>query len=200
MQIDRSRFLLLSASIAAGCASQANQQDVKVATPIEMEPSEGDEPITDASQQADVSAGGPADDQSLHEVCDGLEPPPGPHCESFFDTKADCASFIDGLEDEAAERAVHCLASRSKTQAICRYDALQDCFVIGTSTTLPEPELTSRCAGVVKRCASSRWARGDLTLESCGSVMAAVKEHLQGEMISCMAEGCGLGSCVWRLR
>lgn len=209
MQIDRSRFLLLSASIAAvstgsvaSCGGQTANAvgGVEVATPVEVEPATGNEPIIAEAVTAEPGRSGPLDDKTLREMCDGLEPPPGPHCESFLDTKNDCSAFIDGLEPEAAEKAVECLAARSKTEALCQYDALQDCFVIGTSAVIEEPRLRSQCASVVNNCASNRWARGDLTMESCGSVMAAVKDSLEGEMISCMAEGCGIGSCVYRLR
>ena len=200
MQIDRSRFLILTASIAAGCAAaQTGPDEVAVATPVEVEPSTGDEPIALGTRPGDdlvATGGGP----TLHELCDSLQPPPGPHCESFIDTKNDCTALIDGLEADAAERAVNCLASRSKTESICRFDALQDCFIIGTSASMPEPRLSKECSAVVKNCAGNRWARGDLTMETCGSVMAAVKDHLEADMIGCMAEGCGLGSCVWRLR
>lgn len=209
MQIDRSRFLLLSASIAAAstgaatsCGGQVSGPEgpVDVATPAEVEPSAGNEPVIAEAVVAEPGPKGPLDDKTLREMCEGLEPPPGPHCESFFDTKNDCSAFIDGLEPEAAEKAVECLAARSKTEALCQYDALQDCFIVGTSNVLAEPRLQQQCSSVVNNCAGNRWARGDLTMESCGSVMAAVKDALEGEMISCMAEGCGIGSCVYRLR
>ena len=199
MQIDRSRFLLLSATIATGCSSsQAPPGDVTVATPVEVQPSTGDEPVDDGRPEENAVSAAPS--MSLQQMCDQLEPPPGPHCESFVDTKNDCSALIAGLEPDAAEKAVHCLSSRSKSEAICRYEAIQECFLIGTSTTMAEPRLQSQCAQVVKQCSGYRWARGDLTMETCGSVMAAVKDSLEGEMISCMREGCGLGHCVWRLR
>lgn len=200
MHIDRSRFLVLTATIAAGCAaSQTGPEEVTVATPVEVEPTSGDEPVDPGDRPDDgtINAGG---GPSLSELCQSLEPPPGPHCESFSDTKNDCTALIDGLETDAAERAVNCLASRSKTESICRFDAIQDCFIIGTSASMPEPRLNKECSAVVKNCAGNRWARGDLTMETCGAVMAAVKDHLEADMIGCMAEGCGLGSCVWRLR
>jgi hypothetical protein len=202
MQIDRSRFLILSATIAAGCGpSRTDATEVKVATPVEMEPSAGDEPLQ--QEQVDdalVGQGDPGGGPSLQEMCEGLEPPPGPHCESFHDTKANCHALIDGLEAEAADKAVQCMASRSKTRAICRYDALQDCFLMGVASAVSEPRLDKQCASVVKMCASNRWARGDLNQASCGSALAAVKDHLEGTMISCMSESCGIGSCVWRIR
>ncbi len=209
MQIDRSRFLLLSATIAAGSTSalascggpSANVDNVRVATPVEVEPATGDEPvIADPVTKVEPGSTGPLDDKALRQLCEQLEPPPGPHCESFFDTKNDCPMLIDGLESEAAEKAVSCLTSRSKTDAICNYDALQDCFLVGTSDAIDEPRHRDRCTNAVTACSGYRWARGDLTQESCGSVLAAVKDHLENDMFSCIMEGCGIGSCVWRLR
>ncbi len=199
MQIDRSRFLVLSASIAASAcgAAKTDSENVEVATPVEVEPSRGGEPVLAEPTIAEL----PSADSgtSLQEMCDSIEPPPGPHCESFSDSKSSCATFIQSMEPEAAERAVSCLVDRSKTAAICDYNSIPDCFIVGISDYAEDPRHAKQCANVASMCAGNRYARGDLTAQSCGAAMGAVRDDLESRLISCMAEGCGIGTCVWRL-
>ena len=201
MQVDRKRFLALAASIAACSSGQVGLDGpITVAAPSELSPgATGDEPLPNGEANDEEPTVGLAggDDDALRRQCRTLKPPPGPHCESFEDTKLDCETYADALEEDAAQRATHCLVQRSGREAICRYEALQDCFRAALRSADPDPAARSRCTSLVSGCASARWSAGDLTLSSCTRAFAAVKTRHESLLASCIAEGCSIGGCIW---
>ncbi len=164
---------------------------VRVATPVEVEPSNGDEPLD--GQVLSVAASEVLAERSLSDVCESLAPPPapGPQCEGFEGTKSICTMFINGLELAAAEVAVGCLSSRSKTASMCHHEVSEDCLVAAVRAMQPESRKHQACASAVQGC------RAGLGLQqSCAAAMSAVKEDFQGDMITCIAESCSIRGCV----
>ena len=205
MQVDRTQFLLLAASMAAGCVAQTPVADapVTVATPIEVEPATGEEGLVIAEEEnvepVDRSGTQVAAGDDLVQICRGLQAPPGPYCESFEDTKIDCERFASALEPEAAEAATRCLADASGSEAICRFEATEDCFVAGLRAARPDGSARRQCEGVAQQCSTGRWSSPDMSVSSCELAMAAVKSQYEAQLIACMVEGCGIASCVWVL-
>ncbi len=207
MYVDRKQFLLLAASMAAGCGAQGAQSApgtdplVVVATPIEVEPATGEEPVIVAEEVDGVDRSGAVQPRTtdLAASCRGIQPPPGPFCESFEDTKHDCERYAATLEPDAAEAATQCLVDRSGTEAICRFEALEECFVAGLRVARPDGRARNKCNSLVTQCSGGRWASPDLTVASCELAMAAVKDEHDSELVSCMVEGCGISSCIWGL-
>ena len=206
MVVDRKRFLLFAASIAAlteacGAADPALSGPIDVAEPLTVVPL-GDEPLpvghVDDDGPATPMVGEPVAD-TLRQQCRDMKPPPGPSCESFDDTRAECEALPDVLVDEAAREAVSCLVKRSKTRSICRLGAVEQCFSTTVRKSRPATSATDRCRSLVQACSSNRFRRARLTLQSCTRAFAAVRPEGATVLGSCIAEGCDLGRCVWDL-
>jgi hypothetical protein len=219
MQIDRSRFLLLTASIAGGaCGSNSPPSGgpVVVASPIvalpEPEGSPGAAratPTTKSAQGAAVagddeklaaverSPGGAADDGSM---CDegGAAPTgcgtlraPGPQCESFSDTKRMCGKLARGLRPRVAEKAVDCMVAKSGKQAICDFNLANQCGLAALQNGCVEPSAQSACTPLVKQCG------GSLQMRDCQALLSSVTSKNRRNMISCMTEGCSVEYCMY---
>ena len=206
MQVDRGRFLFFAASIAAGAC--ASRQEIaltdgapKVAAPIEMEPPEPGAAVPEAPAEPRPAAPPPSREPSseLRETCRSITPPPGPFCESFQDTKGQCERYGDVLEPEAAEAAVGCLARRSGRAEICDFELVSKCFVEGARSAPPQSSARQACRSVVSNCASAGWSSPDMNQPSCEAAIAGVRDELDNQLVACMTEGCGIGSCIWLL-
>ena len=97
VQIDRTRFLLLTATIASCAPQPADTADAEVEM-VDIEPSGNDPFVVERTS----SAGEP---EQKDAQCRALRPPPGPHCESFDETVEDCQRYRAVLEPTAAEQA-----------------------------------------------------------------------------------------------
>lgn len=214
MQVDRSRFLALTAAMAAGgCAPStpakpgggelepAGSGDaiVHVAAPVDTysPPVEGQK--TDPVPRPDVTAYSPERASMLASTCRSLKPGPGPVCESFEDTKVECEGFEQVLEARAAEKAVECLQSKSGKPQICDFTVATKCFESALRYGPSEPTAAARCQPIVSQCA--QWQHSpQLTLSSCRTAIGAVKPDRREALIACMAEACTLDSCFYAIR
>jgi hypothetical protein len=222
MQIDRSKFLLLTASIAgAGCGSNASSSSggaVVVAAPIVSLPGPEATSSTTASSRdtnkpgqtsvqmadeetlaaADRTPGG-ADDSSM---CDegGVAPTgcstlraPGPQCESFSDTKALCATLAKGLKPRVAEKVVDCILAKSGKQSVCDFNLAQQCSAAATKKACIDTSTQSSCAPLVRSCG------GRLDMRDCQALLSAVTTRNRKNMIACMTEGCSTDYCMYQV-
>ncbi len=219
MQIDRSKFLLLTASIAGGsCSSNSPSSGgpVVVAAPIVALPDSevAAAPTSSASATKPASGGGNSSDEETlaaadrapvasaedGSMCDeGGTPPtgcstlraPGPQCESFSDTKMICGKFARGLRPHVAEKAVDCLVAKSGKQAICDFSIAAQCGMAAVQKGCVEPSTQSACQPIVRKCGNS------LQMRDCQALLSSVVSKNRRAMISCMTEGCALEYCMW---
>ena len=219
MQIDRARFLLLTASLAGGGCSASPATTGPSAPPaptpsgtelVVPEVPETSETTTE-SESASTStttasetttssqtASGPCDNDAGTVPACSLAPPPGPTCESFADTKAYCKTYKTSLRTAVAAKAVSCLNAASKTQDICDFSKAESCASEAIRTACVQPSTFNACSPVVATCAGYSWAK--LSMNDCQSLLSAVKDGKRQSMITCMTEGCSLESCTWMLR
>lgn len=226
MQIDRARFLLLTASLA-GTACSANPATSGNVAPTPEPATTGSE-LTVAETTSDVSettsdvaettsnAGEttsstttpqPQPQPATTGVCDNdtatvpacsISAPPGPYCESFADTKATCKGVKKVLRGAIAEKAVTCLNAASGTQGICDFSKVESCLSTAIRAACVQPSTFSACAPVIAQCAGSSWSK--ITMTDCQALLSSVKDGKRAEMITCMSEGCSIESCTWMLR
>lgn len=216
MQIDRSRFLLLTATMASGACGGASQPaagDPVIAAPVVTLPEE-DKPSGEARAVAgspgESGAGEPSDavQKTLRgddegddpSMCDdgGAAPKgcstlraPGPQCESFTDTRDMCGKLAHGLKPRVAEKAVDCLLAKSGKQSICSFDAANQCAVSAVRKACIEPSTQSTCSPLVKACG------GRLAMKDCQALLSSVNDKNRRNMIACVTEGCSVDYCMY---
>lgn len=218
MHVDRSRFLFLTASLAAAACNQAPtaaSPDTGGASPAHGESvradsaraSEAGEPL------AEHSSGGPS---VWLEIEPGTEdkPRPGPaadcnnsagrpkscsltapssHCESFDSTLGMCRAFPEILQPRAAEAAVDCMLAASGTRAICDWQLGQQCTNAGLQATCVDPGMRPECESMSSRCG------GSLDVFNCQQALSAVRPQHVGRVASCIQEFCEVSFCVTEL-
>lgn len=221
MQIDRARFLLLTASLAGGgCSSNPPTDPVPQPAPTETGPEVAAPDTSDPGAVATVSVAAPETTASAEPeptskptapqpagVCDNdtgtvatcsINAPPGPHCESFTDTKASCKSFRSGLRGAIAAKAVDCLNAVSGKPEVCDWQKPQQCAMDAIRTACIQPSTFNQCSPIVSQCAGYQWNK--LTIDDCQKLLSSVKDGKRQAMLTCMAEGCSIDSCTWSLR
>lgn len=218
MQIDRSRFLLLTATMASGACGGASQPatgDPVVAAPIVTLPAEDKPPSAESRAVAGAQAGEgePSDDVRATleasgsssspddpSMCDdgGVAPKgcstlraPGPQCESFTDTRDMCGKLARGLKPRVAEKAVDCLLAKSGKQAICSFDTANQCGMAAVRKGCIEPSTQSACGPAVRACG------GRLAMKDCQALVSSVTDKNRRSMIACVTEGCSIDSCMY---
>lgn len=219
MQIDRARFLLLTASLAGGGCSanpttsgpsappaptstETGTEVVVAEVPETTTDSASDTTSTSTSQSTSSTtsqvAAGPCDNDAGTVPACSIAKPPGPYCESFQDTKATCKTFKTSLRAGVAAKAVACLNAASGTPDICDFSKLEKCSSEAIRSACVQPSTFNACSPVVSACAGNSWSK--LTMNDCQSLLSAVKDGKRQPMITCMTEGCSLESCTWMLR
>lgn len=211
MHVDRSRFLLLTASLAAAACNQtqtAANPDTGGAEParsgnttaaaepqpsqttgesavwLEIEPGTEDKPPPAADPNCNNQVGSPA-------ACN-LRAPAG-HCESFDSTQMLCSSFANFMQPRAAEAAVDCMQAASGTQRICEWELWNDCTAAGMQATCIDPATRPECDSISSMCG------GSLDVFTCQQALSSVKPHNVGQLASCVREFCEIGFCVTNL-
>ncbi|MDI1429848.1 hypothetical protein [Polyangium sorediatum] len=219
MQIDRSRFLLLTATMASGAcggAAQPGAGDPVVAAPVVTLPEE-EKPASAVPRGVAGSPGGTGADEPSAIVAtldgtgvtgledlvtcddDGVAPKgcstlraPGPQCESFTDTRDMCGKLAHGLKPSVAEKAVDCLLAKSGKQSICSFDAANQCGMSAVrKASCVEPSTQSACSPAVKACG------GRLAMKECQALLSAVTSKNRQNMIACVTEGCSIDYCMY---
>ncbi len=222
MHIERTRFLVLAATIAAsGCGrtgpieAPPPREDESVEPPVieidavdeevlVAEPVETRDPVQEpvgpsADELAIVESHQRAAPSKLAAECRGIRPPPGPYCESIYDTTQSCELYEQTMIAEAATKATACLTRKSGTRAVCTFNIAASCFLTGARAAPKHVDATRGCAGPMKRCGGNRYRDPDMTAANCVAAVSAVQDRLRPKLISCIAEGCGVGSCLYYL-
>ena len=215
MQIDRARFLLLTASLAGGgCSATASSDVVTPPTPaptaseevVVPETPEPDETTTEVAVSPSASATtesqppsttGCDNDTGAAAAC-SISGPPGPFCEGLTDARAACKGFKQALRGKIAAKAVSCLNAASGTLDVCGYAKSESCVTEAVRGACIQPSTFNACSPVVSTCASASWNK--LTMQDCQALLSSVKDGKRAAMITCMTEGCSLESCSWSLR
>jgi hypothetical protein len=204
MHVDRSRFLFLTASLAAAACNQTQtvtspqasaardksdkpndrQADPATDNPsvwLEIEPGTEDKPRAAADGDCNNSVGRP-------KTC-ALQAPSS-HCESFDSTLGLCNGFANFMQPRAAEAAVDCLLAASGTQAICDWQIWQQCTGAGMQATCVDPELRPGCETMSRNCG------GGLDIFTCQQALSSVRPQHVERVASCVQEFCEVSFCV----
>ncbi len=203
LRVDRSRFLLLTASLAAAACNQpqpAASPDTGGADParsdaagqtgatadgsgaaiwLEIEPGTEDRPTQLGDGSCDNAIGSPR-------ICT-LSPPAG-HCESFDMTQQLCAALPEVMQPRAAEAAVDCMLAASGTQRVCDWDFSDECVGAGMQASCVEPATRAECDSISSQCG------GSLDVFSCQTALSSVVPRYQGRVASCISEFCSVSS------
>jgi hypothetical protein len=201
MQIDRSRFLFLTASLAAAACNQPTAAITPDTGSVEPAKSEGqgtteEKPdgvwleIEPGTEDQPKTAGNADCDNSV-----GSTPPcaftaPGGHCESFEFTQQTCRAMSEAMQPRAAEAAVNCMLAASGTWEICDWSITQKCSAAGLQATCVEPATRPECESISSQCG------GSLDVFTCQQALSAVKPHRIQGVASCIREFCDLSFCV----
>lgn len=218
MQVDRSRFLLLTASLAASACNTrgpAATPDTGSVEPAGDEGRESDGRSEPSDEKADSDSGQAASSGVWLEIEPGTEDPkepvwgtaecdntigtpksctglaaPGPACESFSETQRFCDAFPRFLQPRAAEAAVDCMLGMSGTEAICDWSAWQTCALAGLQATCVDPASRSQCMSMSSACG------GGLDVLQCQQAFSAVPTRERNRVASCIQEFCEVSFCV----
>jgi len=209
MDIDRSRFLLLTASLAAAAcnrppgatipdtggaepaasnddATEDKDQDASPKVWLEIEPGSEDDPNSRASATCDNTVTrGPV-------TCD-LSAPSG-HCESFASTQQMCRKLPQFMVPRAAEAAVDCFHAASGTQRICSWEIWNQCVEAGLQTACVEPETRARCQSISSACG------GSVDVFHCQQAISGVVPRFADQVASCVQEICEVPFCITDLQ
>lgn len=215
MHVDRSRFLFLTASLAAAACNQpqtAASPDTGGANPARGDSGRANSTRDDdaAEPLADRSSGSPS---VWLEIEPGTEDQPKPradtdcnntvgnpqicslrapssHCESFDHTLELCRSYPNFMQPRAAEAAVDCMLSASGTDAICDWEITQRCTNAGLQATCVDPNMRAECERMSGSCG------GGLDVFSCQQALSAVRPQNIARVASCVQEFCEITFCV----
>lgn len=205
MHIDRSRFLFLTASLAAAACNQprpSGNPDTGGVDPALSKPS-GDSGSATAANPGGVwleiepgtedkpQTFGPADcDNAIGRPPPCSISPPGSHCESFDSTLRTCQSFSQVMQPRAAEAAINCMVAASGTWEICDWTIIQTCSAAGMQATCVDPATRPECDSISSQCG------GSVDVFTCQQALSAVKPHMIPQVASCVREFCETSWCV----
>ncbi len=219
MHVDRSRFLLLTASLATvacnppGPAATPDSGDVEPQDSAEPDTRTVGEATGGSTTSSTDQAGGsgvwleiePGSEDPKQPVwgdancnnsvgtpksCSSLSPPPGPNCESFSESQRFCAAFPTFLQPRVAEAAVDCMLAMSGTEAVCDWSAWQTCAANGLQAACVDPASRATCQSMSSACG------GGLDVFQCQQAFAAVKASELSRVASCIQEFCEVSFCV----
>jgi hypothetical protein len=223
MQIDKSKFLLLTASIAgSACGSNSSSASggaIVVAAPIVTLPgaestaiasppptsttkpgqvatTSGDEETLaalDRTPSAGVDDGSMCEEGGVAPTGCGTLRAPGPQCESFSDTKAMCGKLARGLRPRVAEKAVDCILAKSGKQAVCDFNLGNQCALAAMQKGCIEPSTQAACTQIVRSCS------GNLPMRDCQMLLSSVTTKNRRNMMACMTEGCSADYCTYNI-
>jgi hypothetical protein len=209
MHVDRSRFLFLTASLAAAACNPsqpaANPETTNGAEParsngtadaepakssgdpsvwLEIEPGTEDKPVNPADPNCNNQIGSP-------KTC-SLSPPPG-HCESFDSTVALCGSFANFMQPRSAEAAVDCMLAASGTERICEWELWNECTGAGLQASCIDPSTRQECDSISSSCG------GSVDVFTCQQALSSVRPQNVFQLASCVREFCEMSWCVSNL-
>ncbi|MBX3230619.1 MAG: hypothetical protein KIT84_00265 [Labilithrix sp.] len=222
MKIDRSRFLALTAGIAAVTACAAPEHPV---VRVEVPPPRPESAPTDAGGLAEVEYREPPPPPPA--------PPPAPaacpenaigslaactawtvdpSCESGG-PRSECTSLLDmggkssrgepeGFQPRVAEKIAACMTAKPVVRATgCKRPDMHKCVRAGVDAVCIEPEMKEACEKIVESCKTRR-APPTFTVEQCAKIASATRGSLRDWALekmagrhsdgTPMAEGCTL--------
>ncbi|MEZ4295863.1 MAG: hypothetical protein R3B70_12880 [Polyangiaceae bacterium] len=218
MEIDRARFLLLTASLAGGCSSTpaevvtppapADTGEIVVAETGDPGTTSGSETTSETAvgettsesttSSSSETASAPCDnDTGTVGVC-SVSAPPGPHCEGLSEARASCKGFKNALRAGVAAKAVACLSAGAGLRRCVTISSRRRARHRRSRTACIQPSTFNLCSPVVAQCSGYSW--GKLTMADCQGLLSSVKDGKRREMVTCMTEGCSIDSCAWQLR
>jgi hypothetical protein len=206
MHVDRSRFLFLTASLAAAACNQpgraaspdtggvdparsnssADAEPAKTSGDgpsvwLEIEPGTEDKPAGSGDPNCNNTVGSP-------KTC-SLSPPPG-HCESFDSTVRLCGSFAGFMQPRAAEAAVDCMLAASGTSRICEWELWNECVGAGLQASCIDASTRPECESISSQCG------GSIDVFTCQQALSSVRPQHVGSVASCVREFCEVTFCV----
>jgi hypothetical protein len=202
MQINRSRFLLLTASLAAAACNQpsaASSPDTGSVDPARSEDTTANS-SGDPAVWLETEPG--AEDRSPQDACDNtvgtptpcsLRPPAG-HCESYDATVTSeglCAGLPAVLHPRAAEATFACVASVSGTEEVCEWEMWVDCIAAGSQASCVEASTARARESINLKCGAS------LDTVACQQALSAVRPQHRSGIASCVHEFCEVSSCLY---
>lgn len=180
----------------AGAPSQPIAADEDDEEPYEPWPGTADPPMakTVHAQKCDV-----AENAKGKAVACALRPAPGPSCESFTETRADCPKLSRWLVPKVAEKAAACLNAKSGKKDICLFNVGPACVIESLSSVClnPDPKIEASCERVMKRCKTYDAKYRHMNMEACKAALSAIVPATHGNFTSCAAESCDLVPCVY---
>jgi hypothetical protein len=204
MHVDRSRFLFLTASLAAAACNKpqtAETPDTGGVDPARSRGSTEGSPAqsTGGSQVwLEIEPGTEDKPPKVDPNCNNavgspkscsLSAPPG-HCESFDSTQQLCNSFANFMQPRAAEAAVDCMLAASGTQRICEWEIGNECAGAGMQASCIDPATRPECDSISSFCG------GSLDVFTCQQALSSVRPHNIPNVVSCVRESCEVSWCV----
>lgn len=128
-----------------------------------------------------------------------LKAPPGPSCESFSETRADCPKLSRWLVPKVAEKAAGCLNAKSGKKDICLFNVGPSCVIESLSSVClnTDPKIEQACDRVMKRCKSYDPKYRHMNMDACKAALSAIVPAAHGKFTSCAAESCDLIPCMY---
>ena len=209
MQVDRSRFLLLTASLAAAACDPKGSAtpDTGGVDPARADAEVGHDTAADRGNgngstvwlEIEPGTEDPSQTPLGRATCDNtvgetvackLSAPPSPHCESFWETERVCQALPTSLQPRSAEAAIECLNAASGTDRICDWNVWQDCVNTGVQAACIDHSTRPTCEMISHACG------GGVDIFACQQAFAAVPPHNVSRVESCVREFCELSHCV----
>lgn len=206
MQIDRSRFLVLTGALAAaslgavagasGCTIVTNNgTDASTPGP------DGSTPGTDGSAAGDGSTNG--DSAADASTCLGDDKVLNPSCASLAGDggvnncvqdpnigQPACADFQAGLRNGVAREAVQCLVTLPTCEGLAT-DPVADCAIKAMKKSCPTTEAAALCKKAVADCAAAS-ITPDVSEAECTSIASGLNAAGRQAFTDCATEGCSL--------
>ena len=125
--------------------------------------------------------------------------PPGPTCESFSETKGECARLRSWLVPRVAEKASKCLNAKSGKQDICSFNIGAACIIQAFDDVCldPSPKIDTSCKRVMSKCSAVERQYRHINFGACKAALSAVVPARHGKFITCAQESCDLVPCTY---
>lgn len=219
--IDRERFLVLTAALAASipaCATTSPAPTGPAPEPLVIPPLAA--PSATASASSSVPSRKPAPAPPAEPAANGAPDPyagtpvtampcdpaentvgiipacalkaPGPTCESIDDTKAECPTLTRLLKPRVAAAAIACLNRRSGTKDICEFNVSSICAYEAFGSACLDPSSVAPCKRVMTRCGTG----GKMSLSSCEAAFSGIVDAKRTRFLSCITESCRFETCL----
>jgi hypothetical protein len=208
MQVDRTRFLMLTSALAAACARSPGVASGGKPPPGEVASggASGQPGVVDVpeaageteEEQAPASRGGCDDMSGRPPSCNDMRLP-GPTCEQGMNVPPNvCNAIAKVAKPRIAAEVMGCLVDRSKEGGKCGpSDWTGDCAIRALDKVCSVDRAHEKeCKEIETRCGQYKYRSGPpLTAEQCVRFVSAVLPAEQRSALTCVSEGCGVDYC-----